>query len=1131
MSDLFQLLEKDRAVKALVSRKEGLANLSEVEEALIIATAFRQKKQTMVVVKNNSYTAQQLFNRLYPLLKNEVLLFAMEESLRVEAVAASPDLYANQMNVLASLCLSDDAKLIITHPMGIIRYLPDKEVFKRHILYLKKGDVYDYEKIVKTLQQAGYRQAAHVDQPLTFSQRGGVIDVFSIQEQLPVRIEFFDDEIESIRRFNISTQRTVETIEECTIVPASTLIHDDDLENFKAEVNRQLERSLKTSQNPETLRQTVMMDVDFIEKHLCEHYLYRYQCFFDNVVSLLEYIDNPYVVLASTEEIDNNLEFITKENNDYISELFNDSRGLNYYSLFNDFNRVINRYSTYPIHALASRKETIKSEIKLNYFPLLPLNTVVEEIVRLSKDYHIHLSINSGQVEILENEFQRQKKKLSDYASLMEQELFEGFNYQDEMFLTAKELFGVKMVHTRYQSKFKEATVLESYHDLKVGDYVVHNQYGIGQYEGIVTKEINNHQRDYLQIRYRDNDMVLVPLEQFKLVRKFIAGEGVGVRLSKIGSDSWNKTKAKISKEVSDIAERLVNLYSEREENIGFAFSKDDEYSRQFEANFPYQLTDDQIKAIAEVKADMEKPKPMDRLLCGDVGFGKTEVAMVAAFKACKDLKQVAYLCPTTILARQHYNTFLERFKGFPIRVALLNRYVSEANQRQIIKDLKEGKIDILIGTHRILSKDVEFADLGLLIIDEEQRFGVEAKNKIKEYKKSIDVLSLSATPIPRTLQMSLVGVMSLSQLETPPQNRLPVQTYVVEQNDILIKEAIQRELARGGQVFYLHNNISDIYEVARKISAMVPQARIGIGHGRMGSEAIEDVMYHFDEGDYNILICTTIIETGIDIANCNTILIENADRFGLAQLYQIRGRVGRSDRVAYAYLMYRADRQLSEVANKRLQAIKDFTELGSGYKVAMRDLTIRGAGDLLGDRQAGFINTIGMDLYLEMLNKAIMEKKGLKEEEVEEDQIRVNDIDGYIPGEFVKEDGEKIEIYKKLLAINSMGKLEEYQKEITDIYGKLPASINGLFEKRRVELMLNNNKIERYDQTEKENRIVLNEKTSSQVNGVQLFENVNKISTEIRLKYIQNRIIFTIPKRKNYMNKVIKVLEVIDQL
>ena len=1131
MDELYRLMADDPAVAALTGHKPGLSCLSDVEEPLIIAASFRQQPRKIVIVKENIYTAQQLYNRLYPLVKDDVLLFSVEESLRVEAVAASPDSYANQMNVLASLCLQERPLIIVTHAMALIRFLPDRQTFRKHIIDLRVGQNWNMEELKTRLVASGYKQTPRVDQPLTFAQRGGVIDVFSIQNDQPVRIEFFDEEIDSLRFFDIASQRTVQKVQEVRIVPAGSLIYDEDFGDIRQRILKQLDNDCRKASDSGLLREAVERDLNYLENHINERYLYRYQAFFSGSVSLLDYLDGPDVIVNPTEAVANSLQMNIRENDEYITELFLDNRGLNWHSVFADFESVISRYHPYRISGVLERGKTIRSDVRLSYFPLLPLDRAVDEIVSLSQDHRIHVSLSEGQLELLESHFEIKNLKLKDYAEVCDQEIAEGFNYHDEMYLSAREIFGMKQVKGRFDTKFREAEVLDSYQDLKKGDYVVHNRYGVGLYEGIITRGIMNHKQDYLQIRYRDSDTLLVPLEQFKLVRKFVAAEGVGIRLNKLGSSSWTKTKEKISQEVNDIAERLMALYSAREQNIGFAFSPDDEESRRFERNFPYALTDDQIRAIAEVKHDMEQSRPMDRLLCGDVGFGKTEVAMVAAFKACKDLKQVAYLCPTTILSRQHYNTFRERFKDFPVCVELINRYVPEAEQKDILKRLKEGKVDILIGTHRLLSKDVQFADLGLLIIDEEQRFGVQAKERIKELKQTIDVLSLSATPIPRTMQMSLVGVMSLSQLNTPPQNRTAIQTYVVEKNDSLIRETIQRELARGGQVFYLHNNVSDIYDVARKIRTLVPQADIGIGHGQMNREEIEDVMYRFVEGQYNVLVCTTIIETGIDIPNANTILIENAENFGLAQLYQIRGRVGRSDRIAYAYLMYSSTRSLSEVASKRLQSIKEFTELGSGYKVALRDLTIRGAGDLLGERQAGFINTIGMSLYLEMLNDAINRQKGIVRKPDEEPQFRAHDVEGYIPEKFISQDYEKLSIYQQLAAISSQEELEAFRQAQSDYYGRLPVSIENLFLKKRIELLLNNNRIANYLEQARENSIVLTPETSSRVNGIEFFGRMYEIGADIRLKYLHKKITITVPKTKNYHQRIEEVLKEVDKL
>ena len=1130
MIDFLTFLSEDEALHKFNDNISGLAGLTDVEETLLLSNSFKMKKKTLIVVKENLYSAQQLFNRLYPLLQDDVLLFAVEDSLRVEELAASPNIYGSQMDVLTTALLNPLPKIVITHPSAIIRYLPSKEVFNDHIISLKINEQYNLSQIKQVLIESGYRQVARIDQPLTFSMRGGVIDVFSIQYDKPIRIEFFDDEIESMRFFDISNQKTIKSIDQIQIVPASTLIYKNDYEEIERKVLTILEESKKNCKDYQQLRENVLLDLSYLKNHFFEHYLYRYQGLFGNQNTILDYFSDFQLVLSNWDGIKTNLKVALEDNQQYIMELFEKNRFMNYHELFADFDSTVEKYHPYIIESTAT-KNNFKTKIKLSFFPLLPLDNAVQQIIQLSKQYSIIVVVNEVQRELIEQQFRIMGKCSNDYLEYSDQKLFEGFVYEDSLILTQKEIFGVNQTKTRFYSKFQQAIVLDSYEDLKLGDYVVHNQYGIGKYQGIITKEINGHLKDYLKILYRDDDVLMVPLEQFKLVRKFISSESVGIKLSKLGSNSWNKTKEKIEKEVSDIAEQLIKLYSAREEKIGFSFSSDDKYVQQFEQARTFELTSDQKKAIEEIKKDMESDKPMDRLLCGDVGFGKTEVAMVAAFKAVKDLKQVAYLCPTTILSMQHYNTFVDRFKNFPVKIKMLNRFVPQSAQKQIIRELKEGKIDILIGTHRLLSDDVEFADLGLLIIDEEQRFGVSAKEKIKQIKNSVDVLSLSATPIPRTLQMSLVGVMNLSQLQSAPSNRIPIQTYVVEKNEKLVKEVIERELARNGQVFYLHNNVSDIYSIARKISVMVKDSKVAIAHGQMSREEIEDVMYRFITEEYNILICTTIIETGIDIPNVNTIIIEEADHFGLSQLYQIRGRVGRSNKVAYAYLMYKADKQLSEVASKRLQAIKDFTELGSGYKIAMRDLAIRGAGDLLGEKQAGFINTIGMSLYLDILNKAIKEKQGEKPHSDDKEKIRVKDINGYIPKEFVSIDNEKISIYQKLDTISDYNQLMQYYDDLTDFYGKLPKTINDLFLKKQLELLLNASFIEDYQQNDKENVIVLSEQYSNQVDGVKLFEIVSNISQDISLKYRQRKIYLSYPKRKNYLNLIIKTIQEISKL
>ena len=1130
MIDLWKALKDDPAVRAINEHREGLSSLTPAAESLVMASAFKQQPRTMVVVKNNLYTAQMLYRKLTPLLEKEVLLFSVEESLRVEAFASTPTMYAGQMETLADICLNDRPRVIVTHPAALIRYLPPVDVFKRHIIKLKVGDTFSISDLKKLLTESGYRLTNRVDQPLTYSQRGDVVDVFSIQEDYPVRIEFFDDEIDSIRFFDLTTQRTVQHINEAVIVPASTLIYDEDFEPVRERINAQLERDLRRCDFREELKGNVARDMDYLENHIFEHYLYRYRCFFSDTAVFLDYLNDPDIILSTGSEIDGNLTQLTTDTTDFIREIFEAGNGLCYFSIYSDYGRMMGNYRPYDIGLFADFKHPIKTSITPVYFPNLPIDKAVEELVRMSVNRNVILAVTDSSRKLLETELYEHNYS-PDVISFMPELFEEGFQNGNTVVLTGRELFGANIRKGRFSRKFNEAQQLDDYQDLNEDDYVVHNQYGIGRYKGIVTREIRGNHRDYLRILYKDDDELLVPLEQFRLVRKFVGSEGVGIKLNKIGSPVWNKTREKIKADVDDIAARLVQLYADREQDIGFAFAPDGEEMKEFEHRFEYELTRDQKKAIAEVKKDMERQRPMDRLLCGDVGFGKTEVAMVAAFKAICSAKQVAYLCPTTILSRQHYNTFTERFKDFNVKIALVNRFIPEAEQKKIIKEVKEGKIDILIGTHRLLSEDVQFEDLGLLIIDEEQRFGVQAKEKIKEMKRTIDVLSLSATPIPRTLQMSLIGVMSLSQLDTPPLNRMPIQTYVVERNEGLIKEVIQRELVRKGQVFYLHNNVSSIYNIAAKLELEMPEIRVGVAHGKMSREEIEDVMYRFISGEYDVLVCTTIIETGIDISNANTIIIDKADHFGLSQLYQIRGRVGRSDRIAYAYLMHEPQRQLSETATKRLQAIKDFTELGSGYKVAMRDLTIRGAGDLLGEKQAGFINTVGMDMYLDMLHDAILQQKGIvREKKKEENTIRVKDVDGYIPEKFAPQDYEKITLYQRIDKIRNAVQLERLEEEIRDRYGKLPNAVSLLFEKKRAEIMMNGSCFERFDELEKECRLVLSEKYSQTINGVKLFEEIMNLSSDIKLRYNHNKIALIFPKRKNWLLLVNKAMAIVER-
>ncbi len=623
------------------------------------------------------------------------------------------------------------------------------------------------------------------------------------------------------------------------------------------------------------------------------------------------------------------------------------------------------------------------------------------------------------------------------------------------VFLTTNELYNEKVKVSRFDNRFKKATIFKDFEDLQPGDYVVHEYQGIGQFLELQTLEVDGIHRDYLKIAYYGGELLYVPLTQFQLVRKYMGKEGLKPRISHLHTKDWENTKKRIKERINDLANRLFALYVERNKVKGFPFQEDDEFQKDFENACPFELTRDQLKSLGEIKVDMESDHPMDRLLCGDVGFGKTEVAFRAIMKAILSGKQVALLCPTTLLARQHYERALERFVGFDVKIAVFSRLISDKTQKEAIKEIADGKVHLSIGTHRLLSKDIVFKDLGLLVIDEEQRFGVEQKERLKELKTNIDVLTLSATPIPRTLQISLLGVRSMSIINTAPQERMPIQTYVIPYKEELVKELIERELGRKGQVFYLHNNVSTLYMCSNKLSRMIPGAKIGVAHGQMDKGDIEDVMLKFYNGEIDVLVCTTIIENGIDIPNANMIIVEDSDCYGLSQLYQIKGRVGRSDRIAYAYLMYNEYKQLNEKAEKRLKAIEDFTELGSGYKIAQRDLMIRGAGDILGPEQAGYIDSIGLEMYIKLLNEAVKEK--IDKKQGFDEEIKANltlKIDAYIPKEYAG-DSDKIELYQEILSASSNESLLEIKNKTRDIFGKLPEEVELLFIKRNIDLLL----------------------------------------------------------------------------
>lgn len=1143
MMEILKRLGDNPAVDHFIDQSAKLGNLSLIEEALIIAAAFQKQPQSMLIVKNNYYTAQRLVERLTPLVEAQVLFFGVEESLRIETIARSPEMRAAQMECLAAL---QQAKplICVTHSAGVMRYLCDPKQFLHHTISLQTGAEYPLKQLKQALLAAGYDPVARVDQPLCFASRGGIIDVYSIQYDRPIRIEFFDNEIESIRFFDIATQRTTAIVDHVQIIPASEyLFSPDEIAVIERECAQGLTKA-KQQTRYATLRATIEQEVDDLRQHRSAANLYKYFAFLPQHYTLIDYMDHPYVIFSSEEEVQQSIRHIQEETIQYIQEMNQEGLALAKFALYADPFLESGKTKRLMIGCFADREHRDSAGILTHAVNNASLMIIMDQIIKEAKTNDVVLILPRQEHQIVKAYLDdhdiaytpmETNDSLAKGISLMEGAWIEGFRCTRENIIvyTVKELFQRKDKPMRFANKFKEAEVLHDYMELNPGDYVVHHQYGVGQYLGIVNKENDGIHKDFLQIAYKGNDVLFVPLEQFQFIRKFISKEGAVPKLNQLGSGDWEKTKQKVSGKIAELAERLIVLYALREEKIGFAFAPDTPYQKQFEADFPYELTADQQRAIVEIKQDMEQSKPMDRLLCGDVGFGKTEVAMRAAFKAVMDQKQVAFLCPTTILSLQHGRTFQARFENFPVKIAVLNRFITTAETNRIKKELREGKIDILIGTHRILSKDIQFHDLGLLVIDEEQRFGVEHKEKIKELKSAIDVLSMSATPIPRTLQMSLVGVRSLSQLDTPPLNRLPVQTYVIEKDWGTIKEIIERELGRGGQVFYLYNNVNEIYQVATKLQGMLSDARIAVAHGKMNREEIEDVMIQFTENAYQVLVCTTIIETGIDIPNVNTIIIDQADRFGLAQLYQIKGRVGRSDRLAYAYLMYSPNKQLSEIAMKRLKSIKEFAQLGSGYKIAMRDLTIRGAGDMLGPQQAGFIDTVGMDMYIEMLNEAITKQKAPQDQaettkpaEKQPPKKANAKVDAYIPEQFAPQDYEKIKLYQQIDRIATKAQLRDFMAEIQDNYGHLPPAVQRLCEKKRLDILINEPHVEDFQEFAQQIKLVFTKAWSNQIDGVKLFEMMTTLCREAQIRYANQRITMTMPKNRGWLSIVIEILE-----
>ncbi len=1115
---------------------------------LMIAGLFHEKKNNYAIVANNLYSAQRIYEFLLNFFpEEEVVFFPVDELLRAEAISSSRDLLSQRLYAMGQL-LSDGNKILVTHPAGLLRYLPSPSFFKESIIHLKKGDKIDLEKLKFQLSQLGYKHVNKIDQSLEFASRGDILDVFSVTSLSPYRIEFFDDEIESIRMFDIATQNSVKEVDSLTILPASdTILSDEQITKFVARATAQLsqEESSLNPSNADLLHTNVMNDIDDIVARNEKPSLYKYYSYaLEEAHSILEYFNPVDIFISSKDDFNDSYHRLREEFGAYFSELEKDNRILKGLTHYMSMDEALPKKS---LVSYGARFLKDPSSYQLNVMPIVPSGNGLSSIMPTLQSY---FSTCEKVIIALAEPHQRDTiSRLLEEANiafenvhgyelpsrkigLSDAPLNIGFEIGNAKiaYISTSELFGHRISSSRYTARFKDATILKSYEDLKPGDYVVHEYNGIGQFLGIKTLENDGVHRDYLHIAYAGNQTLYVPLEQFRLVRKYSGREGVAPKLSHLSGNDWKKKKKHIEERVNELADRLISLYGTRAKIAGYAFPIDDELQEKFESEFPHSLTLDQQKALDEIKSDMEKPEVMDRLLCGDVGFGKTEVAFRACFKAIDGHKQAAILCPTTLLARQHYEVALQRFASFGIHIALFSRLVPESIQKANIKAVKEGKVDLVIGTHRLLSKEIVFKDLGLLVVDEEQRFGVEQKEKIKELKNTVDVLSLSATPIPRTLQMSLVGIRPLSEINTAPNNRMPIQTYVTPYSANTIYELIGRELSREGQVFYIHNRVESIYAKADEIARAVPGAKIGVVHGKMEKAEIEETMERFYDNDLNVLVATSIIENGIDVPNANMLIVEDADRFGLSQLYQIKGRVGRGDRIAYAYLCYKPNKSMNEDAQKRLEAIQEFTELGSGYKIAQRDLLIRGAGDMLGPEQAGFIDTIGLDLYLKLLNEAIEEKKtGIKKEPPKAKSLF--SIDAYIPKDYAV-NSDKIALYQELEDAESEAAVKAFAKHIRDVYGKLPKEVSLLIQKKRIDLLVSNPEFV-YVREENGFIDILLAENFSRIDGIgiELFNALTPYLKDISVNFLEKKLRIRMAKREDWIDRLESIVKTIHAL
>ncbi|MBA4686641.1 MAG: transcription-repair coupling factor [Candidatus Galacturonibacter soehngenii] len=1080
ISPLTQMNEFNE-IKTALQKESGLIQVSGCidSQKTHFMYALSREFKNKIIVASNELKAKEIYED-YKSFDKQVMLYPAKDLIFYNADIHGNLIAKQRIHVIKEIMKEEGVTIILTLD-GLMDYLVPLKAVKNSLIQIDQDSSIDIESLKARLIGLGYEKVPQVEASGQFAIRGGIIDIFSLTEENPYRIELWDEDVDSIRSFDVESQRSIEQLEHIVIYPAAEIVLDSNrvlegIKKIEAEAKPYIEKLRKEMKTEEAFR--IKSAVEEVKEQLLElgglgtkgidSYI---KYFYEDAATFLDYfesndtilfLDEPNRILEKGEAVEQEFResMIHRIEKGYIlpgqMDILLDHkqivariskmRGLALCTLEGkqqEF-KIGNRYviTAKSVNPYNSSFELLVKDLqgwKKAGYKVILLSASKTRAMRLAQDLRDY-ELNAFYSEDLDKEIQN-GEIMTAFGNV-----HKGYEYPliKLVIISETDIFGAEKKKKK-KRKVYEGQKIQSFSELKVGDYVVHENHGLGIYKGIEKIEVDKVAKDYIKIEYASGGNLYILATQLELIQKYAGSDAKKPKLNKLGSQEWNKTKTRVKGAVKEIAKDLVQLYALRQEKEGYIYSSDTVWQREFEEMFPYEETDDQLLAIEAVKKDMESPKIMDRLVCGDVGYGKTEIAIRAAFKAVQDGKQVVYLVPTTILAQQHYNTFVQRMKDFPIRVDLMSRFKTQSEMKKTVEDLKKGFVDIVVGTHRVLSKDIIFKDLGLLIIDEEQRFGVAHKEKIKQLKKNVDVLTLTATPIPRTLHMSLIGIRDMSVLEEPPMDRMPIQTFVMEYNDEMVREAIQRELAREGQVYYVYNRVNNIDEITNSIAALVPDANVAFAHGQMNEHELEKIMYNFINGEIDVLVSTTIIETGLDISNVNTIIIHDADNLGLSQLYQLRGRVGRSNRTSYAFLMYKRNKMLKEIAEKRLHAIREFTELGSGFKIAMRDLEIRGAGNLLGAQQSGHMEAVGYDLYCKMLNEAV---KSLKNADIEEDKFDTTidiDIDAFIPEKYIASEFQKLDIYKRIASIENEEECDDMLEELIDRFGDPPRSVTNL--------------------------------------------------------------------------------------